>query len=224
MASRPTFSLTVILTIGLCTGVNISAFSLVSALLLKGVPYAKPKQLVLIDQLPLVDFAQSRGAFNSWKTESSLLADASVYAVGESSLLGGAEPQRIRVANVSANFFDVLGVEPALWRAFLPEEESSKQVFVALISDRLWRGQFGGDRSVIGRSIELNNDRFTVIGVVSRTCDFPAGTDIWTPTAHSMRAWLRSHAVASTILARMRPGVVVAQADTQQRGWLQSQP
>ncbi|MGH9763835.1 MAG: ABC transporter permease, partial [Blastocatellia bacterium] len=152
------------------------------------------------------------------------MTDATLYSVGESALLGGAEPQRIHVANVSANLFDVLGVKPRAGRTFLPVEENSKQVYVAVISERLWRSQFGADSSVIGKSIEMNSDRYTIIGVAPAACEFPAGTDVWTPTAHSMRAWIRSHAVSSTILGRMKPGVRVPQLDAQQRVWLQNQP
>jgi putative ABC transport system permease protein len=223
LIKRPVFSIILVITLGLSIGVNIAVYSLVNTLLIKGLPYANGDQLMLINRLPMRSFVKSPMTFEDWKSGSDLLDDAAMYGVGEATLLGGEEPQRLQIANVSANFFEILGVAPREGRGFLSEEEMSGKTYVALISERLWRSQFGGDSSVNGKAITLNREQYSVIGVVPASSDFPAGTDVWTPTAFNQRALVRSHAVFGPALARVKPGVTIDQVNAQQTAWLRSQ-
>lgn len=221
LIKKPVLALALVITLGLSIGVNIAAFSIADKLLVRGLPYRDADQLVLVSRLPLSSFRKSPAAFKDWKSETDLISDAVLYAVGEATVLGGPEPQQLHVAHVTSNIFEVLGVDPRGRRGFVPEEETQGRTNVVMISERLWRSQFGGESSVYEKEITLNNEQYKVIGVVPASCDFPAGADLWTPTAHSARAWVKSRAVASTVLARMKPGATLAQVDAQQRAWLE---
>ena len=216
------FSAAVVLTLGISIGVNVAVFSLANRLLVSGLPYADSARLALAGGLPLVTFIRSPASFNDWKSDSYLLDDGALYAVGETTLLADPEPIALHVAHVTSNLFKILGTVPTVGRTFSPEEEDPKSAKVAMVSERLWRNQFGADKSISGKTLKLNNEDHTIIGVVPAIYGFPVGADVWTPTGHNLRAWARSHAVGSTVLVRMKPMATVAQVDAQQRGWLQN--
>jgi putative ABC transport system permease protein len=221
LRGKPAFALTVILTLGLSIGVNVAVFSLVNALLVKGLPYRNAQRLVLLSNLPIGEFMQSQGAFEKWKSESDLIEDAVLCAPGSATFLGGSEPRQLPVANVTSNLFEVLGVAPRAGRLFLPEDGHEGRTKVAVISERLWRSQFSASNSTFGQGIKFNGEMYTVVGVAPAGCDFPAGVEVWTPTAYDFVALGMSHAVFSTTLGLIKPGATVAQVDAQQRSWLQ---
>ncbi len=221
LAKRPLFAFTLILTLGLGIGANVTVFSLVYSLLLKGLPHANGDRLVLLRRLPVQTFRKSQAAFDKWKSESTLLHDAALYALGEGDLLGGAEPLRLKVAIVTANLFDVLEAPPRLGRRFLSDEETSSQANSAMISERLWRVQFGGDGSIGGRGINLNGEQYTIVGVVPSGYEFPAEADIWVPKIRSVMTLRKSHAlITNELIARMKPGSTIPQVEAQQLAWL----
>lgn len=224
LVKRPIFALTLILTLGLGIGANVAVFSLVYSLLVKGLPYANSDRLVLLRGLPIKTiqtFINSQAAFDNWKSESNLLHDAALFAVGEGDLLGGGDPLRLKVALVTANLFDMLGVAPRLGRRFLSDEEISAQANASMISERLWRSQFGGDGSIYGKTINLNGEQYTVVGVVPAGYEFPAEIDIWIPKIRVRMARGKSHALISNeLIARMKPGSTIPQVEAQQLSWL----
>ena len=108
---------------------------------------------------------------------------ASSYQVGSFELRDGGSSQQIRGASVTAAFFQAVKVAPLLGRGFLPEEYSSGRRQVVIVSQRFWQLHFGGDPRIIGTSIHLNGQPFTVIGTLPPMFDFPSGVDIWVPKA-----------------------------------------
>jgi putative ABC transport system permease protein len=217
---KPVFTLTLILTLGLSIGVNVAVFSLVSSLLVNGLPYKNGDRLVLLSHLPISDFEDSVAAFDSWKSESNLLEDAALYDVGQSTLLGGLAPQQLDVSNVTANFFEVLGVSPVAGRGFLQDEQGPGRTNVVVISEGLWRSQFGGDVAALGKTVVLNGRGHLLVGVVPANGRFPSGVDAWTPTAHVADVRKASNATGLYILGRIRPFATIAQADAQQHAWM----
>jgi predicted permease len=120
--------------------------------------------------------------FFDWRSEARSFAGISAYYVGTTNLTGGREPERLTQARVSANFFDVLGMRPAHGRAFVAGEDAPKAPRVAVLSDGLWRRRFGGDLSIIGRTIDLDDAPTTVIGVAPAELRMPADVDLWLTT------------------------------------------
>ena len=108
---------------------------------------------------------------------------ASSYQVGSFELQGSGSSLKVRGASVTATFFDTAKVAPLLGRGFLPEEYSSSRQQVVLLSERFWQHQFSGDPRIIGTTIHLNGQTFTVIGIMPPMFDVPAGVDVWVPKA-----------------------------------------
>ena len=192
---KPALAFTVIATIALGVGISISVFALVDSLLIKEPPYVNSGRLILLGRVPASEFQKSPAVFGDWKSASSLMDDAAMYAVGGGILNRDGGPERLRVANVTANFFNVLGVSPIVGRLFLPEEESFGRNRVAVISERLWRRQFPSETSANGVAFTLNGETFVLVGVVPDGCDFPVGVDIWTPTVYEGAVLFRSQAL-----------------------------
>ena len=212
-----TFTLAVVLTLGVGIGVNTSVFTLVDALLLRGLPYRNPGQLISLHRLPGMEFSQSKAKFNEWKRASTLLDNAALLAESQVNIAGGLEPAHVHLAQVSANFPALFGAMPLLGRSFSPEEDSPGASTVALISSRLWQRQFNSDLKVLERPLLINGAKWTVVGVMPPAFDFPSGVDIWTPTIHSEAQLSQWGAVMSFMLARMKPGVTPAQVSAQQK-------
>ena len=218
--AQPVFGLTLLVTLALSIGVNIAVFSLVDVLFVHGIPYGNAARLAILQRAPIFEFMQSQAAFQSWKSDCDLLADAAMWGVGSVAFTGHGAPEQLHSADVTGNLFDVLGVRAKLGRTFSSDDQFDGQSHVAVISDRLWRRRFGGDRSIPGTSVLLNGQTFTIIGVAPADCDFPAGTDVWTPTAYDIFAVARSNAVFSSVLGVIKPGVSLAQVTAQQDAWM----
>ena len=124
-------------------------------------------------------------------------------------------PERLPGAAVSAGWFDVFGARPELGRVFTPEEDQPNANRVVVLAYGAWQRLFGGDPQVIGRSIELNQQPYQIIGVMTRDFRWPRAVDLWVPlalppSAFTPQNWFNEHL---SVVARMRPGVPPAQAD-----------
>jgi predicted permease len=224
LRKRPVLGLTLVFTLGLSIGVNAAVFSLVNTLLINGLPYRGGDRLVVLGRLPGIEFQKSPAKFEGWKAQVDSLADASLYVLGGATIPGGTEPQRVRIANVSSNFLEVIGIAMRAGRSFLPAEESPGQTHVAIISERLWNNQFGREASIIGRSATLNGEDYTIIGIARAGCGFPTAAEVWTPTVHDYAALTKAEArLEATVVGRMKPGVTIPQLDAQERGWLRGE-
>lgn len=211
------FTVAVIVTVAVGIGINTSIFTLIDSLLLRSLPYREPGRLIDLNRLPTANFAGSRPEFLDWKRGSTLLQDASLYTENGASVTGGFEPVHIQLAEVSASFFQVMGAQPVIGRAFLPEEDIPNSPAVAVISSRLWERQFNSDPAVLGRSLAINGSRCTVIGVLSPCFDYPPGADVWTPTIHSVLSQRKRSATAFFLIARMKNHATLKQVIAQQR-------
>lgn len=146
------------------------------------------------------------------------LSELSAVSGAEFNLTGTGEPERLYGARVSSNFFSMVGIEPAIGRAFAPEEDASGHDQVAVLSHDLWVRRFGGDPNIVGRSVALNGQTFTVIGVMPRGFLFPVGrqlhqylplgprVDIWKPMAFSQDEVTSEGSWNYGVIARIRPG------------------
>jgi putative ABC transport system permease protein len=217
----PTFTAVAILTIALGIGVNTAIFSVVHAVLLKRLPYPEPDRLVVISESQRVvgEMGVAWPSFLDIRERSRSMRPTALYRVDEMTVSGQREPELLRVGEVSAEFFPLLGARPALGRGFVAAEDRAGAPPAVVLSDELWRSRFGGDRAVIGRIVRLDAVPHTVVGVMPRGFGFFANrVDLYRPIGlHGADPiWLdrRNHSGARA-LARLAPGTTLAQARTE---------
>jgi putative ABC transport system permease protein len=182
--SRPSLSMVVVLTLALGIGANAAIFTVVNGVLLRPLPFADPDQLVMlyeVDPRGRDNFA-SLAMADDWRRHLTTVTGISVYGVQTANLTGVAEPDRLRAGFVSATFFDMLGVQPVIGRGFRNGEDRPDATKTVVLSYGTWQSRFGGDPSVLGRSVVLNNEPHRVIGVLSSNFEFPIDSaDVWMP-------------------------------------------
>jgi hypothetical protein len=153
-------------------GANTAVFSVVNAVLLNSLPYREPARITLLWgknpqlQLSMTDFPISYGDFVDLRDQSQSFENLSALYPDSMNLTGVVDPEHLGGASVSANFFQMLGIAPALGRSFLPEEEQPGNEHVVILSQRLWQRRFGSDSNLVGKTIQLNGKSHTVIGIM----------------------------------------------------------
>jgi putative ABC transport system permease protein len=195
------------LSIGATTGV----FSVLNALLIRSLPFREPERLVQV-QMPPVNPISGRSAFYRWRDANSYLEDTATYSTAAMTLGLEQNALRVGVAETSANFFSLLGTEPILGRAFVPDEDLAGRDGVAVIGYGLWQEQFGGDPRVLGKTIPVNGTPMMVIGVAPPTFDFPGKTAVWTPTVFDFRKLSKTGVGFWETVGRLKPGLALAGA------------
>jgi putative ABC transport system permease protein len=215
------FSASVAITLALGIGGTVSVFSIIYAVLLRPLPYANPQELVSVFQskLPNDEADQtnfSPANFVDFREKNLAFADLAAYCGFHYNLIAGAEPEQVEGAAVSASFFDILGVHPALGRTFLQNEDSYSSPRVVILSDSLWSEEFHRDPNIIGKSIVLNGDPFYVVGVMPRQFR-PLDDDrtsLWVPLRQQIRPdrmlWRDQQFLG--VVARLRPHTQMDQA------------
>jgi hypothetical protein len=151
--------------------------------------------------------------FLTLKSESRTLESIAGYVLRDGVIKDGSEPERIRAALVSADFFPALGLMPALGRAFISGDGQSGGAPVVVISQDLWQRRFGADPHMIGRTITLNQERYTIVGVMPVDIKFPNEAQVWTPlTSDDERLRQEDKSLELEVIARLKPGVTRQQA------------
>jgi putative ABC transport system permease protein len=217
----PGFSAMVVLTLALGMGANTAIFSVVNAVLLRPLPYEDPDRLVTIyHHYPSLDLDApvSAGGFRDYRDKTRSFAGVAVESGWGANLTGYGEPIRITGSRVSAQFFSVLGVNAVTGRTFTPEEDVRGNHFVVVLSDALWKRQFGGDPAVMNRTISLNGEPYTVIGIMPPGFRdfFNRTADLWVPLALSEQEFAAGRTNEYLpVTARLGPGVSVEQASAE---------
>jgi len=218
------FTLVAILILALGIGANIAVFSVVNTLLLRPLPFPAAQQLVWIAPPPtkcgLSCATYSTDAYDEFRSYTHSFQDVTGYfafsSPGNLKLsLGGAAIPATSI-DVIANFFQVLGVQPAMGRAFRPEDAINGAAPVVLLSDAWWRRQFNADPNIVGKAFDMNGTQVTVIGVLPRTFDFGAvfspGAKIDAITPLNLYGPPRDWGNIITFIGRMKPGISLSQA------------
>ncbi|PYV36776.1 MAG: ABC transporter permease, partial [Acidobacteria bacterium] len=170
LAKSPGFATVTVLTLALGIGANTSIFTVVNAVLLRPLPYKDPNRLVMVwgthPQFP--KFSVPYPDFLDWKEQNHVFEQMGCYrsVATDYHLTGQGEPQRLQATFITSGLFSLLGVRALIGRTFLPEEDQPGRQHTVILSHSLWQRSFGGDPSLIGRTIILNNESFTVVGVV----------------------------------------------------------
>jgi putative ABC transport system permease protein len=214
LRQSPGFTAVAILTLAIGIGANTAIFSFVDAMLLKPLPYPDADRIVRVMEKP------PRGARNGistlnfldWQRDNTVFDFMSAQTGDAVTLTGGSEPIQLRGALVSAGYFKVFGAEPELGRTFLPGEDELGKHHVAVISHAVWASQFGSDPSIVTRTVLLNNEPHTIVGVLPARSAFDrAPVQIWRPLAFRPSNMTRDfHWMIS--FARLKDGVTLAQA------------
>ena len=218
MAKRPGFTVIAALTLALGIGANTAIFSAVNAVLLKPLPFPESEQLVHLSETFKPDGFGSVSVpnYEDWKNQNTVLAGMSAYSFTSFNLEGGETPQRIPGIRVSANYFDVLGVKPALGRAFLPGEDVAGQQQVVVIGDDLWRRNFAADPNIVNQTIAVNGQKYTVVGVMPRELSSLYRTvQMWSPLVFPEPDRTNRGDHKYLVIGRLKSGVTLTQAREQ---------
>jgi putative ABC transport system permease protein len=213
----PAFTVIAVVTLALGIGASTAIFSVVNALLLRPLPFTEPDKLTQVWEASIKQGQRhdvSYPNFADWRDQNQSFQQIAAYSDRTFNLTGDAEPERIQGVMTSPAFFPMLDVKPILGRVFLPEEDYPNKVFSAVISERLWRRRFNSAEQIVGRTISLNYETFTIVGVVKDIVDVPrvpAETEVWIPISHSFGFDNRRGHYLS-VLARLKPGVTREQA------------
>jgi len=221
LVKNPLFTLIAVLTLALGIGANTAIFSIVNAVLLRPLPYREPEKLMTIwttrRQQGQGQFRTSLPNFKDWREQSRVFEGMAAYGINLYNLTGGGEPEQIRGAQVSEDFFNVMGVQAALGRTFTPEDNSGNFV---VLSDAFWRRRFNSDPGVIGKTLTLNGTNFTIVGVMSARFDFPGQEVVMWVTLSQATSGAPNYANLRTnhsfcVVARLKDGVTPKQAQTE---------
>ena len=215
----PVYTIVALLTIALGIGVTTAVFSVVDGVLLRPLPYPQPDRLVRLyernDRYPRNAWAGAN--FHDVHAATRTLSKLAYYSAFNTTVLGAKEPLRARVTAVSGDFFDVLGVRPALGRTIVPADVRPGSPGVMVVSHRFWQESLGGDSAFAQRRLQLGDASVPIVGVMPPGFSYPADVDLWggeyddNPhrTAHN---W--------SVIGRLAPGATIASATSEIDGVL----
>ncbi|MCU1267457.1 MAG: hypothetical protein JWM21_3775 [Acidobacteria bacterium] len=218
LLKRPGFTLVALIALALGIGANTAIFSLVNAVLLRSLPYSQPDRLVWVwgnirnggsrasvSPLDFLDYRQQNTTFEQF---------AAVFSVPlPVNLTGNGEPERLTGAAVTGNYFQALGVQPALGRTFVIENEITGRDQVTVLSFALWQKQFGGDPNIVNKKVTLDGKTYDVIGVMPKDFTVPQPAELWVPMTFDVRPQMKQRkAHFLRPVGRLKDGVTLAQA------------
>ncbi len=214
--ANPAFSLTAMAALALGIGANTAIFTVVDNVLLKPLPYPEPDRMVqFMRTLPDdTGFSSSPVNFNSWRAQTSVFEDVSAYDIGSPGFnLTGAEPEQVQGIHVSESYFRLFGAPVILGRTFTSQEDSPNGGHVVVISYGFWQRRFGGNPHIVGTTISLSNESYTIVGVIGRTFATVPDSDLWVPFQIDPNS--SNHGHYFYVAGRLKPGITLAQANSQ---------
>ena len=217
LANNPGFTAVAVLTLALGIGANTAIFSVVESVLLRPLPYPQPENLVQIwntylPQIPQIGL--SPGDYADWREQNASFSEMGGYVqiTQGFNLTGEGEPQRVLTSYATASLFPMLGARVVVGRWFVPDEDRAGGAPVVILGHRLWQSRFGGDPGVIGRSITLDNQRYTVVGILPAGFQLLRWPDLWMPMGQFGDDLTEHVHHGMSTVARLKPGVSLAQA------------
>src|SRR5271156_2208750 len=224
LVKKPTFTIVAVLTLALGVGANTAIFSIVNAVLLRSLPYPDPDRLVRIffnePGVGLRDVTFSKPELDDLQTRAGVFEDVTPVFEGSENLTGAKQPERVEGVNTSFSYFSMLGVIPQIGRLYGPQDFAPGFAPEAVISDGLWRRAYGADPNVLGRTIRIDNDPLTIIGVLPRGFRHPGPTisgdaEVFGAGGFSADPFpppLRGNQDLRHGIGRLKPGLTLAQA------------
>jgi putative ABC transport system permease protein len=209
LRKTPGFTATALLTLALAIGANTAIFSVVNQVLLRPLPFPESERLFRVVRNDPNGFtlflSVPQYAFLSEQPQPFSRMAAYRSTLSGFTFIDGDLLEHLPGARVTQSFFEVLGFSPVLGRGFLPEEDVPGGPRVVVLSHELWQRHFGGSRDIVGRSITLNRELYTIVGVAPPALQFPEDAQLWTPLQLDLASTEDSHYLA--VLGRLKPGV-----------------
>jgi putative ABC transport system permease protein len=222
LAHSPGFSLVAVLTFALGIGVNTAVFSVFNGVLLRPLPYSDPDRITMVwmdnRRQNIKEDITSYPNFRDWRDQSASFTYMAAYSPSSFNLTGSDEPERLIGAQVTASFFDVIGVRPLLGRVFTAQQETPGNDAVVVLSHGLWQRRFGGAPDALGRTILLSGRPHEVIGVMPQALQHPANAELWKPLAPPEGVRESRGSFWLPVIGRLKPGVTPEQAQTEMNG------
>jgi putative ABC transport system permease protein len=228
LIKSPGFTLVAVATLALGIAANTAIFSVVDSVLLHPLPYPESDRIVTVSQTLRSTGVSTEDAspanFIDWQAQNSVFSSMACWTGWQANLSGGEEPERIRAAMTSSQFFSLFGVNPLLGRTFGPNDAKPGNAHVAVLSHELWAHRFGTDRNIIGRDLRLDGEKFTVIGVMPRGFAPDDYGQLWVPSPwdvprHPLAPNDNPRAMRDRSYldawGRLKPGVTLAQAQAE---------
>jgi putative ABC transport system permease protein len=219
LVKNPGFTAVALIVLALGIGANTALFSVVNTVLLRPLPFPGSERIVWFDGVN-----QARGItasnlsaadYSDWGKQAGAFESLAAYVTGSANLSDvGGEPERVQRVSVTAGFFPVIGVGPALGRTTTPDDESQGAEDVVVLSHAIWQRRFGAGADVLGSRIMVNGKPFTVVGVMPQAFDYPRQAQMWTPLKPEKSAEKRDNRFLN-VLGRLRPGASIEEAQAQ---------
>ncbi len=228
LRKSPGFAAVAVLVLALGIGANTAIFSVVNAVLIRPLPFKDPARLVQVWHVPppksfpgMTTFTVSPANFLDWRSQNHVFEGMSAYGFGRYTLTGTGHPEALTTCAVTYGFFSILRAQPLLGRVFLPSEDYPGHDHEIVLSYGMWRSRYGANPGIVGQNIELNGEKYNVIGVMGPGFEFPIVTDpnyrpqMWKPLAWTdqERAVRDNHNY--DVIARLKPGVTLKQAQAE---------
>ncbi len=218
LLKQPVFTGVAVLALALGIGGNTAIFSLVNAILLRQLPFRQPEELVWVSarRTDPGKFPFTLPDFIDYRDQNQSLAGIAAFANWSANLTDRGDPERLQGLRISANAFQMLGVEAVVGRALLPADDTPGQEHVVVLSHALWQRRFGADPQMVGKTLTLNGASYTVAGVLPPQCFFPIReTELAIPLAPDADPWrdVRTSTNFLRAVARLKPGVTREQAE-----------
>lgn len=224
LVKNPAFSAIAILTLALGIGANTAIFSIVNAVLLRPLPYPDADRIMVLNESsgPGQDYSVALPDYFDWQKDNTVFEHLAATHKESRNLSGipGREPERVSCASVTRNFFKIIGLPPEIGRTFSEDEDKVGAPPVVIISDRLWRRAFNADPGVLGRSITLHDQNYTVIAVMPPQMTSPQDSDVWLSMMRRSNnpVWMQRFIHPMIFVwGKLKPGVTVEQARTQMK-------
>jgi len=213
---NPGFTAVAVITLALGIGANTAIFSVVNAILLRPLPYKDDSRLVVMLHKGRNPVAPAN--FIDWRSQNHVFERMGAAEYWTPNLTGTDNPEKLWALHVTPDIFPILGVQPLLGRVFLPEEQEAGKEREVVLSYPLWQSHFGGDANVLGRSVVLSGEKYTVVGVMPREFKFApfwaTKTELWAPLALGARLTDRGGG-SLRVFARLKPGVTLTNAQAE---------
>ncbi|HEY6805737.1 MAG TPA: ABC transporter permease [Pyrinomonadaceae bacterium] len=213
------FTIVAVLTLALGIGANTAIFSVVNGVLLRALPFRNPDELIAINKVQSGEEGFPGIAafeFLAWRDRGGNVADVSAYSSDNFNLTGRGEPERISAAQVSANFFELLGVAPLRGRTFAADEDQPGHNHVVLVSETFWQRRLKSSGNIVGETLTLDDKPYAIIGIMPRNFRFPNEYDVWVPLAlDRVRETQGNMFTLVDVVGRLKPGVNVESAQAE---------
>ncbi len=223
---RPAFALALVLPLALGIGANSAIFSVVNAVLLRPLPYENPERLVRVwENRPRMGDAQSVAAltldhFRELREDNEIFDHVAVYGRLEMTFSDAEEPIRLATSNVSPALFPLLGIEPALGGTFAADSEQPGKGRLVVLSHASWQSYYGSDPAVVGKTMRLDEDNYTIVGVMPKGFSFPdRETQLWVPMV--LEPPQPGNVELMPVLGRLTQGVSIEQAEQAAAGFME---